>query len=34
MTKQCGQSDVGPAGDISHRRIGAMLGDDVTRDRK
>jgi len=34
MTKQCGQPDVGPAGDISHRRIGTMFGDDVTRDCK
>jgi hypothetical protein len=32
MAKQCGQSDVGSAGDISHGRIGTMLGDDVTRD--
>jgi len=34
MTKQCGQPDVGPAGDISHGRVGTMLGDDVTRDGK
>ncbi len=34
MTKQCGQPDVGPAGDISHGRIDSMLGDDVTRDCK
>jgi hypothetical protein len=34
MTKQCGQPDVGPAGDISHGRIDTMLGDDVTRDCK
>ena len=34
MTKQRGQADAGPAGDIAHRRIGTMLGDDVTRDRE
>jgi NAD(P)-dependent dehydrogenase (short-subunit alcohol dehydrogenase family) len=34
MTKQCGQPDAGPAGNIAHRRVGTMLGDDVTRDRE
>jgi hypothetical protein len=34
MTKQRGRPDFCPAGDISHRRIGAMLGDDLTRDRE
>jgi hypothetical protein len=34
MAKQRGQPDVGPAGDISHGRIGTMFGDDVTRDCK
>ena len=34
MAKKCGQPDVGPAGDISHGRVGTMLADDVARDRK
>jgi hypothetical protein len=34
MAKQCGQPDAGPAGDISHGRLGTMLCDDVARDRK
>jgi len=34
MTKQCGQAYAGAAGDIAHRRLRAMLGDNVTRDRE
>jgi hypothetical protein len=34
MTKQGCQAHTGAAGDIAHRGLGAMLGDDVTRDRE
>jgi hypothetical protein len=34
MTQHCGQPDLGPAGDVTHGRIGAILSDDVTRDCK
>ena len=34
MTKQRGQPDARPTGDIAHRRVGTVLGDRVTRDVK
>jgi len=34
MTKQCSQTDTGPAGKIAHRDVGAVLGGDVSRDRE
>jgi hypothetical protein len=34
MTKQRGQADVGPAGNVSHGRIDTMLGDGLPRDGK
>lgn len=32
MAEQCSQPKVGPAGNIAHRYIGPVLGNDVTRD--
>jgi hypothetical protein len=34
MTKQRGQSDLGPARYIAHGRVDTVLGDDLSRDRK
>jgi hypothetical protein len=34
MTKQRGQSDLGPARYVAHGRVDTVLGDDLSRDRK